>query len=44
MNGEGWKEGIVKEFGMNFPGGSVGKESGCKAGDRVQSLSEDDPF
>jgi len=29
---------------MGFPGGSDGKESACNAGDRVQSLGQEDPL
>ena len=34
-------------MGMGFPGGSVGKESACNAGDTgnaVQSLGQEDPL
>ena len=29
---------------MDFPGGADGKESACKAGDRIQSLGLEDPL
>ena len=29
---------------MGFPGGSDGKESACNVGDRVPSLSREDPL
>ena len=29
---------------MGFPGGSDGKEFACNAGDRVQSLGQEDPL
>ena len=32
------------ENNETFPGGSDGKESACNAGDRVQSLGQEDPL